>query len=352
MKIIHAPHTVGGNAYTLSQAERQLGHESVVLSLVKTWFNYPADISLNLSSKSPRDARRAAIRELVLAYKRYDVFHFNFGQTFFSFTGTPDRLLEDVLWLRRLGKKVFMTFQGCDVRDRFFCERSFPTSACAECDNHASCNEQFNEEKRFISSMVAEHASHVYALNPDLVHACPTAEFLPYSSVDPKEWTPAGSSGSADGRVRILHSPSSRSIKGTKYVLSAVEHLKSKGYPVDLMLVENIPWAQVKQYYSRADIVVDQLLVGWYGAFAVECMALGKPVLCYLRHDDFSCVSFRDELPLVSTSKETLVDDLIKLIEDATLRKELGEKSRAFAETHHDPLRIAEKVVADYATYE
>ena len=35
----------------------------------------------------------------------------------------------------------------------------------------------------------------------------------------------------------------------------------------------------------RADIVVDQLNAGWYGLFAIEAMALGKPVLTFL-HDE------------------------------------------------------------------
>ena len=37
--------------------------------------------------------------------------------------------------------------------------------------------------------------------------------------------------------------------------------------------------------YRAADIVVDQLNAGWYGLFAIECMALGKPVVTFL-HDE------------------------------------------------------------------
>ena len=35
-------------------------------------------------------------------------------------------------------------------------------------------------------------------------------------------------------------------------------------------------------YQAQADIVVDQLIYGHWGSTAVECMALGKPVVCYL----------------------------------------------------------------------
>jgi len=44
---------------------------------------------------------------------------------------------------------------------------------------------------------------------------------------------------------------------------------------------------------ETADLLVDQLLTGWYGAVAVEMMALGKPVVCYLREDDLKFIDSR-----------------------------------------------------------
>lgn len=351
MKILHAPHVVAGNAFSLSRAERELGHRSDVLALYRGSYNFPADTLLDLSSRPRWRKRQIILTYLLKAYLTYEVFHFNFGQTLFHWYEKPEKLLSDLIWLRNRGRKVFMTFQGCDVRDRFYCTDAYPISACVECDYHAHCNEENNAEKRRIARLVEAHANHVYVLNPDLVRACPSAEFLPYASVDPRVWTPLPQNNGARHAVRILHSPSSRAIKGTHYVLEAIDELKRRGLDVELMLVENVPWAQVMDYYRQADIVVDQLLVGWYGAFAVECMALGKPVLCYLREQDLTCVSFRDEIPIVRTSPQTLVDDLAALVEDVPRRRELGEQGRAFVETHHNPMRIASKVLEDYARY-
>ena len=36
---------------------------------------------------------------------------------------------------------------------------------------------------------------------------------------------------------------------------------------------------------NNADLIVDQLIIGWYAMFAIESMALEKPVICYLRED-------------------------------------------------------------------
>ena len=53
----------------------------------------------------------------------------------------------------------------------------------------------------------------------------------------------------------------------------------------DLELVEGLHHDEAFERYRAADIVVDQLNAGWYGLFAIEAMALGKPVVTFL-HDE------------------------------------------------------------------
>ena len=77
----------------------------------------------------------------------------------------------------------------------------------------------------------------------------------------------------------MLHAPSRRIVKGTKYILDAVEELKSEGLKFDFKMVEGMKNSDAKELYRTADIVVDQLRIGWYGVLAVEAMALGKPVI-------------------------------------------------------------------------
>jgi glycosyltransferase involved in cell wall biosynthesis len=79
-------------------------------------------------------------------------------------------------------------------------------------------------------------------------------------------------------------------------------------------------------------------LVGWYGVFAIECMALGKPVCVYIKEE---LESYLDPKPLVNTSPERLKEDLRILIEDIDLRSKLGKDARRFAEQIHDSNKIA-----------
>ena len=84
------------------------------------------------------------------------------------------------------------------------------------------------------------------------------------------------------GRRRpvVVHAPSSRRRKGTDHVLAACAELD-----VELRIVEGLHHEEALEHYRDADIVVDQLNAGWYGLFAIECMALGKPVVTFL-HDE------------------------------------------------------------------
>ena len=46
--------------------------------------------------------------------------------------------------------------------------------------------------------------------------------------------------------------------------------------------IEGVPNAEARLRYAAADVVVDQLRIGWYGMFAIESMALAKPVVVHL----------------------------------------------------------------------
>jgi len=164
---------------------------------------------------------------------------------------------------------------------------------------------------------------------------------LPYSSVDLTEWLP--SSKSKRERFVISHSPTNRSIKGTRYILNAVERLKDKYKNVELMLVEGVPHSKVKELYAQADLAIDQLLVGWYGGFAVEMMALGKPVVCYIREEDLKFIpsQMKDDLPIVNANPNTIYEVLSRLVEQRDQVHLIGERSRAYVERWHDPMKIA-----------
>jgi len=104
--------------------------------------------------------------------------------------------------------------------------------------------------------------------------------------------------------------------------------------------VEKLPHHKVKDYLRNSDIVIDQLLMGWHGVFALEAMASGKPVLCYIRED---LKKYSPELPILSTSPENIYGNLKLLIEKPNLRQELRRKGRKYVEKYHDSKKNCSK---------
>ena len=114
--------------------------------------------------------------------------------------------------------------------------------------------------------------------------------------------------------------------------------------------VEALPHEIARERYARADIVIDQLKAGWHGVFALESMALAKPVVTYLKPEvvERSAEGFGVRIPIVPATRETLVEALRPLIEQPALRREIGAQSRAYVEQVHDIDRVADRLVDLY----
>jgi glycosyltransferase involved in cell wall biosynthesis len=143
-----------------------------------------------------------------------------------------------------------------------------------------------------------------------------------------------------------VHAPSSRRRKGSEHVIAAVEALDA-----DLDLVEGLHHDEAFERYRGADVVVDQLNAGWYGLFAIEAMALGKPVVTFL-HDEAvrrTEAAFATTVPLVSATAETLREALRPLVADPARRRGLGAASRAYVESVHDLEQVTDRLLALYA---
>lgn len=328
-RVLHLPWNVAGNPLGLSRAERALGMRSDVAVLDGNDFGFAADVNLALGAREdPRaQARKAAF--LARAIVRYDVFHFNFGSTLFHRL-RGSKLRTEIPLLRRLGKVILATFQGDDARPPS--HNPFGSQDPA----HLEMQRRYQPARR---RLMLEGAHRVFFLNPDLREWLPGAEFRPYASVDP--WSIEVAPPSHRDEVVVAHAPSDRGIKGTEHVVEAVQALRGEGVPVSLDLVEGVTHAEAMRRFARADLAVDQLNLGWYGGFAVELMAMGRPVLCHIREEEPGDNPFGDELPIVRATRETLRDELRALASDRDRRLRVGGESRAFAERHHDPRRIA-----------
>ena len=322
-------------------------------------FGYSADRVLGRPGMHSLREKVRLARFGLLSPLKYDVLHYYFGQSFLyrneALLGRAGRLplgpgFEDLRIAKKLGRRIFMTLQGCDARLAARSNRRNKWTACApgKCASYGLCLESVDKERERLISEILPLCDRVFYLNPDLGYGVPEGTFLPYASVDIAQIKPYPSTPAS--RLRIVHAPSVRSMKGTSLIQSAVETLK-KNYDFEFVLVENMTHEDALKTYQSADLAIDQVLLGWYGGFAVEMMAMGKPVACYIREEDLGFVppALVQDLPIIRVHPQRLVEDLEAfLLMSSDSRAEFGRNSRAFVERWHDPRSIAKAMVAVY----
>ena len=142
-----------------------------------------------------------------------------------------------------------------------------------------------------------------------------------------------------------------RDIKGTGAIIAAVEQLRNEGRRVRLELVSNVVSAKMRYLQVQADIVVDQLNYGRYGAQAREAMMLGRPTICNVnarQAANLPLLRSLAECPLIHATESTLVDVLRRVLESPEERAVIGNASRKYALKWHSADACAERYEAMY----
>ena len=132
----------------------------------------------------------------------------------------------------------------------------------------------------------------------------------------------------------ILHIPTEPLVKGTKYVVDAIEKLKAEGYKFEFRLKRQLTQAEMYDEIASCDVYVDELLCGSHGVTSVETMAAGKVTVTYIRPD--LVPKFPAEIPLVNANPDTFYSKLKELICEPALRADLSCRSRQYVEKYHD----------------
>ena len=306
MRVTHCPVNTAGIPWTNVQALRARGIEAQLVVFNRYKLHPEADIDLHRSGGLVRQqaTQWRAFAELA---RKTDIFHFYFGLTLL-----PKSVQFPLL--RALGKRSVMHFLGSDIRGRSPAELAW-----------------------------ARHAGGRVVGSYDAIRWVPDAHVIP-PGIDVRAIAPAPPTDRE--RPVVLHAPSSRSRKGTEHVVAACKELD-----VELEIVEGLDHREAFERYRNADVIVDQLNAGWYGVFAIEAMALGKPVVTFL-HDEAvrkTEKAFGVDVPIVNATADTLAGALRPLVESAEERRRVGRASRAYAEEVHDLERMTDRLLALYA---
>lgn len=346
-RILHAPHNVANQALHISKIEKEKGFISDFIVNYSPAYGLSADIIISDYQKFTFKSIFKRFYYAFVSIFKYDVLHYYFGKTLFTwddYFGFRNWLWYwDLKIAKFLGKKVLMTMQGCDLRIAADTERRYEISAChsKKCPQYHVCKSSYDAQRKWLIKNIFPYADHIFYLNPDLGYYLDSkkSSFLPYASVLVEEFKvyPVNTSE----KIKVFHAPSVPALKGTPEILRSIKKLQEK-YDMELVIIENLPYAEAIKRYHEADLVIDQINVGWYGAFAVEVMAMGKPVACYLREEDFKFLppNFAADLPLYNLNPRDLTSSIEKILLDRKNWSARGLQSRKFVEKWHDPRKI------------
>ena len=333
MRVLHAPTNPAGQATTISRAQRDLGIESDVLVFNKSVFAFDVDIDLKMDSR-PWGTRTLSKKwNFLKCARRYDIFHFHYGRSLL-----PKNL--DLSLLRIMGKKTVMQYWGSDVIQIDVAKKYTLLSEETLKQVIPGLNDEKQRkriarmEKKVDASIVGDYSLLPFSPDSKVIRQALDLASFPFVGCEPKS-----------GDVNIVHAPTNRLIKGTDEIIAAVERLKKDGHKVNLTMVENMPHSEAIEVFKKADIVIDDVLQGPYGLVAMECMALGKPVLGRI---DEHFVDMYKDLPIVNSNPGNLYENLKMLVLDSRMRLELGKRGRAYVEANHDAKMIARQFIDMY----
>jgi hypothetical protein len=330
MRIVHGPLNVAGMASNLARAQRQLGRDSVSVCLPQGPFGYAPDRVLGQSGAANG---ASALSFLLTQLPRFDVLHFYYNT---SFTGPG---LHEISWLQAMGKKVFFTFLGCDVRDSKANLAQHKWSMCSECwPMGCSAN-------RAALLAAATRADGVFVTTPDLLEFVPGARLLllPY---DETRIAPVAAPPPRRPMLRILHAPTDRQKKGTRHIEHAVSALTAAGAAIELEMIEGKSQSELFAAAETADLVIDQIMAGCYGTFAAEMMARGKPVIAAMRPD--IAAAMPPHCPVIDANPDTIGAVLAAIVAGRYDLTAIGAASRVYATAHHASLAVAQALETTY----
>ncbi|MDA7822720.1 hypothetical protein N9A58_03940 [Opitutales bacterium] len=371
VSVIHCPEQVGGHPEILAKYERQLGLTSTCFCEGKNPFTSVSETVSYFDNRSLLQSEISRWLLLLRSVAQTGIVHLNNGRFITPFFGDeahpkeslfpkPLRkmirlyalgLLRSEIALHRLGAKkkaFFLTFQGSDAREtQCFVEKHQQSGLAEEVIGRSG---KTNNSIRRKKTLLAGVADKIYSLNPDLLEVLPKgSEFLPYA-------TEAGLNPqilpfNQGSEFVVGHAPTHRMVKGTDEVIGVVQNLRSKGIKVRLELIEGLSREDAQKKYQEIDLFIDQLVIGWYGVVSLEVMALGKPVLCFIKGRGLPFVPPRmlADLPIINADESSLEEKLMGVMQmSSEERVSLAERGLAYLKNWHDPRKIAQRVVGDY----
>ena len=318
LRVVQGTIEIANQMNVLNQGLKSIGVDSKTINYYPSYLQYDSGHTLDINSFS--NFNEANIKTKELAAKliaNNDVFHFHFGTSL-----TLDH--SDLPLLEELGKKVVMQYWGSDVRMYSKAIKLNPYVKVKDMDED-KIRRNLEIISRYIPNCLVDYelAEYVKDYYENIHYTRVSVDLNKYKFVNKTN----------NEKLLIVHAPTAPEYKGTPYILKAIEELKQK-YDFDFQLVQGMPHEEAVAIYKKADLVIDQILGGGYGVFAIETMAMGKPVICWI--SDFMKDKYPKELPIILANPDDIKEKIEYAIKNKDMLEEIGVKGRRYVEKYCD----------------
>jgi hypothetical protein len=354
MKILHvAPLNVAGVPFSMMDMQRRSGSEARLVTLHRSDFDFPEDICLHIplprhllaqwwrkskqrnrsshvhTSGTPDtqlpiyapknlferayfaldDKRRESIVYRAIEENHlndFEIIHYDGGLDFFRDCRLAKRWKSE-------GKKIVCHYMGSDLRVR-------------------GVDPVMNE----LSDLNLTNESDHLLRHPDIHYV-----YIPFDAASLAVRT------EENKRLRIVHSPTNRAMKGTEFILPVMEAVR-KVRDVEFVLVENTLHDEVIRIKQGCDLAIEQVgnLGGTgYGRNSLETLAMGIPTITEMTPD---YTAWLPENPFVLTTRETLYKTILGLIDNTSLREELKKRGRQWVMKYHSYIAVHQRLMELY----
>ncbi len=355
VKILHiSPENTAGVPFNVMKMQNEFGFYSRLITFYKSKYDFPEDICLGLKlhkgrlAMKWRDYKRSELRKelkekeichlihmpyftpkntlekfyMNLREKKnrniflkglenidsetFDIIHFDSGIDFFS----DSRMAKK--W-KQNGKKIVNSYFGDDLRTR---------GIIREMDELSDLNLTFVYDHTF--------------RHPDINFL-----FFPFNAASIKYISDRDYS--SQKKIKIIHSPTDRFVKGTHWIINAIDKVK-RNREIDFILPEKLPWKKLLEIKDGCHMAIDQ--IGnrggtGYGINSLETLSMGIPTITDM---NMGMDKWLPENPFIIANPDNLAEKIIELVDNETYRLNKRLESRKWVEKYHSYQSVFNKL--------